>query len=83
MPLAEKENLQRNMTEMDGVEVLYDTFGKTKVQNASSSVDRDREMIMSLIESTVGFHTFNRHINDLLRGWVKGVILQLLENQLC
>eukprot|EP00797_Seminavis_robusta_P006229 Sro1414_g270680.2 (796) ;mRNA; r:19356-21743 len=82
MPPKEKDSLEQDLlANGGGIDMLYDTLGNTKVQNACASVEQDRQTILEMIESSVGYHVLNSQVNDLLRSWVKQVIRQLVVTQ--
>ncbi|CAB9511907.1 Kinesin light chain [Seminavis robusta] len=82
MPPKEKGSLEQDViTSGGGINALYETLGNTKVENAKASVESDRLAILSRVDSGVGFHELNNQVNDLLRGWMLHVLLQLVETR--
>ncbi|CAB9501022.1 Kinesin light chain [Seminavis robusta] len=64
-----------------GINALYELLGNTRVENAKASVESDRLAILRKVESGVGYQKLNNKVNDLLRGWMQGVLTQLVENR--
>ncbi|CAB9496610.1 Kinesin light chain [Seminavis robusta] len=79
MPPKEKLSLEQDVVESgEGINAVYETLGNTKVENAKSSVTSDRLAILGQIEYDVGYSVLNNLVNDLLRGWMHGVLAQLV-----
>ncbi|CAB9525615.1 Kinesin light chain [Seminavis robusta] len=82
MPPKEKQSLELEVVDNgEGIDALYETLGNTKVENANASVESDRLAILGQVESDVGFSVLNNRVNDLLRGWMHGVLTQLVETR--
>ncbi|CAB9518599.1 Hydra magnipapillata [Seminavis robusta] len=82
MPPKEKKSLEQDVLNNGaGINALYKTLGNTKVENAKASVKSDRLAILGQVESTVGYSVLNNRVNDMLRGWMLGVLTQLVETR--
>ncbi|CAB9510841.1 Kinesin light chain [Seminavis robusta] len=82
MPPKEKQSLEQDVVDNDrGINALYETLGNTKVENANASVESDRLSILGQVQSDVGYSVLNNLVNDLLRGWMQGVLTQLVETR--
>ncbi|CAB9520079.1 Kinesin light chain (Partial), partial [Seminavis robusta] len=82
MPPKEKHSLEQDVIKNgQGINALYETLGKTKIENANASVESDRVAILRKVESDVGYSALNNLVNDLLRGWMHGVLTQLVESR--
>ena len=82
MPSKEKHSLEQNVINNDGgIDVLYNALSSTRVKDAKSSVASDRLAILSKVESDVGYPTLNTQVNILLRGWMQGVLNQLVKTR--
>ncbi|CAB9523937.1 Hydra magnipapillata [Seminavis robusta] len=79
MPPKEKLSLEQDVVDTGGgVNALYETLCNTKVEKANASVDSDRLAILGQVKSDVGYSVLNNLVNDLLRGWIQGVLTQLV-----
>ncbi|CAB9506002.1 Kinesin light chain [Seminavis robusta] len=82
MPPTEKLSLEQDVIDNgSSINALYETLGKTHVENAKASVESDRLAILSQIESGAGYQGLNNEVNSLLRGWMLGVITELAETR--
>ncbi|CAB9510328.1 Hydra magnipapillata [Seminavis robusta] len=82
MPPKEKQSLEQDVVDNGGgINALYETLGNTKVENAKASFESDRLAILGQVESDVGYSVLNNQVNDLLRGWMKGVLTQLVRSR--
>ncbi|CAB9523312.1 Hydra magnipapillata [Seminavis robusta] len=82
MPPREKQSLEQDVVDNgEGINALYETLGNTKVEKANASVESDRLAILGQVKSDVGFAVLNNLVNDLLRGWMQGVLTQLVETR--
>ncbi|CAB9520254.1 Kinesin light chain [Seminavis robusta] len=82
MPPKEKQSLEQDVVDNEGgINTLYETLGNTKVENANASVESDRLSILGQVQSDVGYSVLNNLVNDLLRGWMQGVLTQLVETR--
>ncbi|CAB9529597.1 Kinesin light chain [Seminavis robusta] len=82
MPPKEKQSLEQDVLDNEGgINALYETLGNTKVENAKASVKSDRLAILTKVKSDVGYSVLNHRVNDLLRGWMHGVLTQLVETR--
>ncbi|CAB9510843.1 Kinesin light chain [Seminavis robusta] len=82
MPPKENESLELEVLDNgEGINALYETLGNTKVENANASVESDRLAILGQVESDVGYSVLNNLVNDLLRGWMQGILTQLVETR--
>ncbi|CAB9526369.1 Kinesin light chain [Seminavis robusta] len=80
MPPKEKKSLEKDViTKGRGIEALYETLSRTKVEHAKASVESDRLAILTKLESGIGYSILNNQVNNLLRGWMHGVLTQLVE----
>eukprot|EP00797_Seminavis_robusta_P034797 Sro845_g210030.2 (410) ;mRNA; r:25820-27049 len=79
MPPKEKQSLEQDVVDNGGgIDALYETLCNTKVEKAKASVESDRLAILGQVESDVGYSVLNNRVNDLLRGWMHGVLTQLV-----
>ncbi|CAB9530832.1 Kinesin light chain [Seminavis robusta] len=85
MPPKEKHSLEQDVISSGGgINALYETLGNTKVENAKASVESDRMAILRKVRGDEGFTAYsvlNNQVNDLLRGWMHGVLTQLVETR--
>ncbi|CAB9517390.1 Polyubiquitin (Fragment) [Seminavis robusta] len=72
MPPREKQDMARTigLKGGEGLDQLYRTLGRTKVENAEASQVEDKTNILKMVEAGPGFRTLNVRVNDLLRQWV-------------
>ena len=82
MPPAQKEKLEQDLlVEGKGIEGLYSVLGRTRVQNAKASVERDRVTILAMIRESPGCTELNHVVNEFLHQWLKNSITQVADNQ--
>ena len=75
MPETEIESIHADIFGDTGdLNVLYNVFGRTEIENAVSSYESDGDIILSLIRTTVGYDELNHKVNELLHCWIRGVI---------
>jgi tetratricopeptide (TPR) repeat protein len=76
MPREEKKMFVNAIeTSSDGINTLYQSLAKTKVENAKASEEEDRTRILKLIDDGPGFDALNAAVNECLRRWVKQIIV--------
>lgn len=78
MPPSQKDAMVGTMNSADGISYLYDVFVSTAVEKAQASAESDRTRILSMVESDVGFQSFNYQVNELLRNWVKNSAIEFV-----
>ncbi|CAB9520678.1 Kinesin light chain [Seminavis robusta] len=82
MPPNEKESLEQDVIKRGGgINALFETLGSTKVQEAKASVERDRRAILDKVKSGAGYQELNKQVNNLLREWMLGVLIRLVETR--
>lgn len=59
-----------------GINLLYETLGRTKIESAEASEAADRDRILKIVEDGPGFEKLNNEVNRLLRDWVKNSMLE-------
>jgi tetratricopeptide (TPR) repeat protein len=78
MPPEEKKALEQQLLSQHGkgIDALFETLAATKVENASASIEADKEAILKLIQEQGegAYDTLNHGVNELLRKWVVQVI---------
>ncbi len=70
MPPREKDRLIDVLRRDGSLDELYNTFGKTKVENADASQVDDKNKILGMIEKGPGYDELNIDVNRFLREWV-------------
>ena len=63
-------------TQDGDIDALYHVLANIQVQNARASMDQDRVTILQMIEDSIGYANLNAYVNELLRAWVRRVILE-------
>ena len=66
---------------MPGDQMFY-ILSKTKIQDAQSTYQSDRDMILGMIESSVGYTALNNKVNEFIRGWIRDAIKEIIEEKL-
>ena len=63
------------------IHTLFETLGKTRVQDAQASVESDRLAfaILARVESEVGYQGLNKQVNDMMHEWMLTVLSELAE----
>ncbi|CAB9531235.1 Kinesin light chain [Seminavis robusta] len=74
----EKDLLFGNNPKTDNLDRLYEVLASTKVQNAKATFEKDRIAILDIVKVNPGYAILNNRVNELLRGWIRGVITQLV-----
>jgi tetratricopeptide (TPR) repeat protein len=86
MPPREKKSLEEelfgNLEDEDDTSVvgdsLYAVYASTRVQDANTSVEKDRVAILEMVRHNPGFTSLNNHVNDLMRAWFGRAVRELL-----
>ena len=78
MPPQEKKQM---IDALSDINILYDALSNTKIQNAQASEAIDRQRILNIVKLDVGFESFNNHVNDLIRNWIKDRVLEVVHSQ--
>ena len=88
MPPEQKRSLEQSLFEMEdektegsSIDKLFEVLEKTRVQDAQASVEQDRIAILSTIHKAAGYRALNHRVNELLRGWVRTVISEIMEKR--
>lgn len=56
---------------------IYEVLGNTKIEDAQASIEKDKENILKLVEQGGGCEALNNAVNDLLRNWIRNVLLDV------
>ncbi|CAB9512902.1 Kinesin light chain [Seminavis robusta] len=82
MPPAERNSLEQAVIHNgSGTNALYETLGKTRVQDAKATDESDRLAILRKVESDVGYQRLNSQVNNLLRQWMVDVLTHRVETR--
>ena len=65
----------------DHVEIRFETLAKTKIENANASEESDKTKIIKEVEENIGKTHLNEQVNEKLRKWIEGVLLETMEEK--
>ena len=69
------------MDSLEDINTLFDVLAKTNIENAEASMEEDKINILALVEKEIGFVEFNNLVNNLLRVWVVGLLMNLVHRE--
>eukprot|EP00978_Attheya_sp_CCMP212_P016852 scaffold44486_cov46-Attheya_sp.AAC.6 len=81
MPPSERSALEADLLKHDGkrVDGLYHAISKTRIETATTSVPKDRAMIMDICEKGQGYAAVNAAVTEFLRSWVRSMINAMVD----
>jgi len=85
MPPNQKKELEHDLLNEKShrFDTLYETLGKTKIEDAKATVEDDRIAILEMVRAKdgPGYRGLNNQVNELLRGWVLYSIREAVTNR--
>jgi hypothetical protein len=86
MPPRERVALMEDLfgSSLEGVSAmgtLYSVLRKTRIQDAQASEPKDKDAILKKVEASPGYDLVNKRMNDLLREWIRNVVVALIDSQ--
>lgn len=64
-----------------GMDTLVTALTNIKIENATASVESDKSNILKAIEKEPSYKALNRHVETLMRSWVKQNLVEFLTNE--
>jgi tetratricopeptide (TPR) repeat protein len=77
----ETESLKHALLEGSAIDTFYALFAEIRVQDAMTTLDKDRRRILKRIRFAPGFQYLGNRIQELLRGWALTLVIDLVEKE--